>query len=59
MGERRGLKLFLPEGCWRDEAVALDQPSLVVGLAEPEQRLAQILDRVEGAPTRDSPSGFG
>jgi len=36
------------EGCWRDEAMPFDQPSGVVGLAESEQRLAQILDRVEG-----------
>jgi hypothetical protein len=42
------LELFLPKGRWRDEAMPFDQPSGVVGLAESEQRLAQILDRVEG-----------
>ena len=42
------MKLFLPESRWRNETVPLDEPSGVVGLAEREQRLAKILDRVEG-----------
>ena len=42
------MKLFLPEGCWGDESVPFDQPSGVVGLAEGEQRLPKILDRIEG-----------
>ena len=59
-GESRGLKLALPKSCGRDEPVPFDQPRRVVGLAEREQRLAQILDHVEGLrPTAGSPSGFG
>ena len=42
------MKLFLPKGRWGDEAMPFDQPSGVVALAERVQRLAQILDRVEG-----------
>ncbi len=30
-GDRRGLKLLLAKGGWRDEAVPLDQPGRVVG----------------------------
>jgi hypothetical protein len=38
------LKLLLPELGWREEAVPLDQPGGVVGLAEVKQGLAQFLN---------------
>src|SRR5918993_5811321 len=46
-GEGRGGKLILPDGTGRPEAVPLDQPGRVVGFAELEQGLPQLLDGVE------------
>src|SRR5919205_1687075 len=46
-GQGRGRKLLLPDRGGRPEAVPLDEPGRVVGLAEGEQRLAQLLDRGE------------
>src|SRR4051794_26732696 len=43
-----GLKLPLAKLGWREEAVALDQPGRIVGFPEPEQRLPQLLDGLEG-----------
>ena len=47
---RRGprMKLFCADGAGWPEAVPLDPPGRVVGLAEIEQRPAQVLDGVEG-----------
>ena len=42
------MKLFLPKGLRRDESMAFDQPSGVVGLTEREQRVAKVLDCIEG-----------
>jgi hypothetical protein len=42
------LKLLVPDRGGRPEAVSLDQPGRVVGFAELEQRLAEVLDGVEG-----------
>ena len=42
------LKLLLAELDWREEAVALDQPGCVVGLAERQQGLTQFLDGRKG-----------
>ena len=42
------MKLLLAELGWREEAVALDQPGRVVGLAERQQRLTQFLDGRKG-----------
>src|ERR671927_1482515 len=43
-GQGRGRKLLLSDRGGRPEAVPLDQPGRVVGLAEGEQRPAQLLD---------------
>src|SRR4029434_5366939 len=43
---------LLAESGWREEAVALDQPGRVVGLAERQQRLAQFLDGGKGPHTQ-------
>src|SRR3954462_2349492 len=43
------LKLLVSKLGWREEAVGLDQPGRVVGLAEREQRLTQLLDGLEGS----------
>jgi hypothetical protein len=47
---RRGQRSIagLPDGIRRPEAVPLDQPSGVVGVAEFEQCEAEFLDGVEG-----------
>src|SRR5918993_6000880 len=47
-GESRGRKLVGPDGGRWSEPVPLDQPSGVVDIAEGEQRLAELLDGVEG-----------
>src|SRR5918912_89047 len=47
-GQGCGGKLIPPDGTGRPEPVPLDQPGGVVGLAELEQRHAQVLDGVEG-----------
>src|SRR5205814_4617500 len=38
----------LPKGLRGDESMAFDQPSGVVGLTEREQRVAKVLDCIEG-----------
>src|SRR5918912_846090 len=47
-GQGCGGKLIPPDGTGRPEPVPLDEPGRVVGLAELEQRHAQVLDGVEG-----------
>jgi hypothetical protein len=46
-GAGRGWKLLGADGGGRPEAVLLDQPSSVIGLAKVEQGLAELLDGLE------------
>ena len=47
-GERDGWKLLCSDGAGWPEAVPLDEPGCVVGVAKLEQRPTQVLDGVEG-----------
>jgi hypothetical protein len=47
-GAGRGWKRLGADGGGRLEAVPLDQPSSVIGLAKVEQGLAELLDGLEG-----------
>ena len=47
-GDRLAVQLVAPELGWGAVTVALDQPVLVVGRLELEQRQAEFLDGLEG-----------